>query len=186
MQEPIEFTLHRTIKAGDMKAALLLSEQLVKNVLFSQWSSGDALATERKARPQAAAGDVPLPLEEPAPKPVEVEVIQDVEISIDEKIQEEAPAPVIQLPAKKEEPVQSLGKPFIGLKEMVDGEVARKLAHEAFRKNRNGKAPLDNTELAQFLGFKDARNIGQMNRGLKFMSHYAEYLSAILGPEVLI
>lgn len=171
MQEPIEFRLHKTIQEGDMKAALLLSEELVKRVLFSQWKSGEALVTERKARPQAAAGDVPLPLDD---KPV---IPRKPRTS--KKLEEHR--------ARREEgDADSLGKPFLSLKEMVNAEVAHALAMEAFQKNRNGKSPRNKTELAQFLGFQDSRSILPLFKKAKFGSHYAEYLSKILGPEILI
>lgn len=187
MQEPIEFTLHRKIKAGDMKAALLLSEELVKNVLFSQWNAGDALATERKSRPQASAGDVPLPLEEEPEKPVAVEV-------------PERTRKLSSIPRKKRKPsksleeyrkekglsdVESLGKSYEGQMLTINGALAKKIAVEMYTKT-HGQAPPSPPHLALFLGFTSPLHLQALNREVTQTSKYAEYLSTILGPEVLI
>lgn len=183
MQEPIEFTLHRKLKAKDFAAALALSEELVKRLLYSKWEAGDALAIERKARPQAIAEDVPLPLEEEPTKIIELPEAAELRKTV-EKPESTSPRKKPSV-AKKAANKDALGKPFVSLHEMMNGALAQQLAVKAFCKQHGGRKPLDQGELAAFLGFSSARNIAPLNRRATMRSHYAEYLSKVLGPQIL-
>lgn len=177
MQEPIELSLHRKLKAGDFVAALALSEELVKRVLYSKWEAGDALAVERKARPQAIAEDVPLPLSDSN----EQAVIELPPVKKPAAVTKPAKKPMV---TKKVANKEALGKPFISLLESMNGKIAQELAVAAFRKKYERK-PSDQAELARFLGFNSARNIAPLNREMIMTSYYAEYLSKVLGPQIL-